>query len=131
MKNTPSGKEKVDEYLNQLQHPFKNEIERLRFIILNANPKLGERIKWNVPSFYHHQDFAAFHLRSTEYVQLIFIFQNGNMIEDASLLQGTWKDRRAARFYNLDDIEKKRPALEKFVNNWINLSENPGIKIPE
>ncbi|MFW0717691.1 DUF1801 domain-containing protein [Pedobacter sp. N23S346] len=123
MRNQLSCKEQVDEYLSQLDYPFKSEIEELRSIILNASRKLSEQMKWNVPSFYYQQDFAAFHLRSKEYVQLIFIFYDGNMIEDPALLQGNWKDRRAARFYNLEDIEKKKPALEKFVNNWVDLIE--------
>jgi hypothetical protein len=114
----------VNDYMEKLTHPFKTEIERLRNIILNANPKLDERVKWNAPSFYYVKDFAAFNLRAKGYVQIIFIFYDGNMIEDPSLLQGKWKDRREARFYGMDDIEAKKPALEQFINNWIKLVEN-------
>lgn len=113
----------VDDYMEKLEHPFKQEVERLRSIILNANPKLQERVKWNSPSFYFVKDLAAFNLRASGYVQIIFIFYDGNMIEDSSLLQGSWKDRREARFYSMDDIEAKQPALEQFVNNWIKLIE--------
>lgn len=45
------------------------------------------------------------------------------MIEDSSLLQGNWKDRREARFYGMVDIEAKQPALEQLVNNWVKLIE--------
>lgn len=113
----------VDDYMEKLEHPFKQEVERLRSIILNANPKLQERVKWNSPSFYFVKDLAAFNLRASGYVQIIFIFYDGNMIEDSSLLQGSWRDRREARFYSMDDIEAKQPALEHFVNNWIKLIE--------
>lgn len=113
----------VDDYMEKLEHPFKQEVERLRSIILNANPKLQERVKWNSPSFYFVKDLAAFNLRASGYVQIIFIFYDGNMIEDSSFLQGRWKDRREARFYSMDDIEAKQPALEQFVNNWIKLIE--------
>ncbi|MDQ0967000.1 hypothetical protein QFZ20_002403 [Flavobacterium sp. W4I14] len=64
---------------------------------------------------------AAFNLRASGYVQIIFIFYDGNMIEDPSLLQGNWKDRREARFYSMVDIEAKQPALEQLVNNWVKL----------
>jgi hypothetical protein len=114
----------VDDYMEKLIHPFKLEIERLRNIILHASPKLEERIKWNSPSFYYVKDLAAFNLRAKGYVQIIFIFYDGNMIEDPSLLQGKWKDRREARFYDMNDIEVKKPALEQFINNWIKLIEN-------
>ncbi|ARS42889.1 hypothetical protein CA265_04710 [Sphingobacteriaceae bacterium GW460-11-11-14-LB5] len=115
--------DQVNDYMEKLEHPFKQEIERLRHIILNANPKLQERIKWNSPSFYYIKDLAAFNLRANGYVQIIFIFYDGKMIEDSSLLQGNWKDRREARFYSMIDIEEKQVALEQFVNNWIKLIE--------
>lgn len=118
-KNTFSGKDEVDDYMDKLVHPYKQEVERIRDIIINANIKLNERVKWNSPSFYYIKDFAAFNLRAKGYVQIIFIFYDGNMIDDPVLLQGNWKDRREARFYGMDDIEKKKPALEQFVNNWI------------
>ena len=116
--------DQVNDYMEKLEHPFKQEIEQLRRIILNANPKLQERIKWNSPSFYYIKDLAAFNLRANGYVQIIFIFYDGKMIEDSSLLQGNWKDRREARFYSMIDIEEKQVALEQFVNNWIKLIEN-------
>jgi len=124
-KNVISGKAEVDEYMLQLTHPYKQEVELLRAIIANTNPLLMERVKWNSPSFYYLKDFAAFNLRAKGYVQIIFIFYDGNMIEDASLLLGSWKDRREARFYGMDDIAAKRQALEQFVNNWITLINKP------
>ena len=115
--------DQVDHYMEKLQHPFKQEVERLRSIMLNANPKLQERVKWNSPSFFYIKDVAAFNLRAKGYVQIIFIFYDGNMIEDPSLLQGNWKDRREARFYSMIDIEAKQSALEQLVNNWVKLIE--------
>ncbi|MGN8055902.1 DUF1801 domain-containing protein [Pedobacter sp. 22163] len=115
--------DQVDDYMEKLEHPFKQEVERLRSIMLNANPKLQERVKWNSPSFFYIKDLAAFNLRAKGYVQIIFIFYDGNMIEDPSLLQGNWKDRREARFYSMVDIEAKQPALEQLVNNWVKLIE--------
>jgi hypothetical protein len=116
--------DQVDHYMEKLVHPFKEEVERLRGIIMSANPKLEERVKWNSPSFYYIKDLAAFNLRAKGYVQLIFVFYDGNMIEDPSLLKGSWKDRREARFYDMEDIEAKQPALEQFINNWIKLIDN-------
>lgn len=116
-----SGKDEVDQFIANLDHPYKNEIIRLRSIIINASNKLAERVKWNAPSFYYVKDLAAFNLRAKDYVQIIFVFYDGNMIDDPTLLQGEWKDRREARFYGLNDIESKKVALEKFVVKWIEL----------
>ncbi|UKT62187.1 DUF1801 domain-containing protein [Pedobacter mucosus] len=123
-KNKISGKDQVDEFIANLDHPFKKEIESLRSIILDANKNLNERLKWNSPSFYYLSDFAAFNLRAKHFVQIIFIFYNGNMIEDPSILEGNWIDRREARFYSLADIYIKQDALKQFVNNWIALVDH-------
>lgn len=116
-----TGKEEVDQFISNLDHPYKNEVLRLRDIIINASNKLAERVKWNAPSFYYVKDLAAFNLRAKGYVQIIFIFYDGNMIDDPSILQGEWKDRREARFYDLNDIESRRDALEKFIVKWVEL----------
>ena len=120
VQNKLSGKEQVDTFMDNLEHPFKVEVERLRAIILQADEKLAERVKWNAPSFYYHRDMAAFNLRAKGYVQLIFFFYDGNMI-GSPLLLGSWKDRREARFYSLDDIEVQKEALQKIVTAWISL----------
>ena len=41
----------VDEYMSQLEHSRKDEIEELRRVILEASPELVEHIKWNAPSY--------------------------------------------------------------------------------
>ena len=46
-----SGHELVVEFLNNLEHPLKNEIEEVRKIILSVDEQITEHIKWNAPSF--------------------------------------------------------------------------------
>ena len=47
----------LDQYLLNLKHPIKKEIEYLRKVILEANKGLTENIKWNAPNFcYEGQD---------------------------------------------------------------------------
>ncbi|AFD08685.1 protein of unknown function (DU1801) [Solitalea canadensis DSM 3403] len=123
-----TDKEKVEDYMQKLEHPFIAEINALRSIIVNANSKLSERIKWNAPSYYYINDMAAFNLRAKGYVQLIFVFYNGDMIQESmGLLEGKWVDRREARFYSMDDVIAKSKALEKVVNDWVALVEKETI----
>lgn len=46
-----SGPEQVVEFMNNLEHPFKKEIEEVRNIIISTNNRIIEKIKWNTPSF--------------------------------------------------------------------------------
>lgn len=114
--------ETVDEYMTKLKHHLKAEVEALRSIILNANSKIAERVKWNSPSFYYKKDLAAFNLRAVGFVHIVFVFYNGDMIhESGGLLEGDYKDRRMAKFYSMEDIISKKTLLEKVVNDWLAL----------
>lgn len=115
-----SGPEEVAEYLKQLEHPLKAEIEAVREIILGANRKLAERVKWNAPSFYYQQDLAAFHLRPRDCVHVVFVFPQGTMPEDRfGFLEGDYKDRRMARFRSMAEVQQHKAGLVKLVNHWV------------
>lgn len=118
----PDGTTVVEAYLRDMDHPFKAEIEAVRRIILEASPKISERIKWNAPSFFYKDDLGAFNPRATEYAHLILLFPGGKGMDDASgLLEGNHRDRREVKFYSLDDVSSKRRALEKLVKAWVEL----------
>ena len=112
----------ADEFMQASQHPFKQEIETLRNIIKQTNKKISERVKWNAPSYFYIKDMAAFNLHQQKFVQLIFIFPYG-LIPENDLLEGNWKDRREARFFDMKDIKSKKAVLEKTINEWVALTE--------
>jgi len=119
-----SGTEAVDAYMCRLQHPQKAEIEAVRVIVLNADSKVAERVKWNAPSFYYRDDIAAFNPRAKGFVQLVFVFHRGKMIDDRfDLLEGAYKDRRLARFVDMNDVRAKENALQCVVRRWIELTD--------
>lgn len=64
---------KVDAFMAVLDHPRKAEIERFREVILNADPALGEQIKWNAPSYgYKGDDRVTFRIAPPPALQLVF-----------------------------------------------------------
>ena len=114
----------VASYMQEIDHPFKAEMEAVRAIILGVSDKISERIKWNAPSFFYKEDLGAFNPRATEYAHLILLFPGGEGMDDKSpLLEGNHKDRREAKFHSLDDVKAKQRALEKLVKNWIALRD--------
>lgn len=123
MAKTANATEKVNELMDNLEHPLKAEIEGLRVIIKNANSKIAERVKWNAPSYFYIADMAAFNLHTTKFAQIIFIFPKGIVNDSTGLFEGEWKDRREARFYTMEDVKSKKAALEKMVNDWVNLMD--------
>lgn len=120
--------EEVTHFLDGLAHPFRNEIEQLRTIILDAGIGLAENIKWNGPNYaVNGQDRITMKIQPPVKIQLIF--HRGakaqeqpekKLIDDDSGLL-TWKenDRAVATFWSAAEIESHRPALTQIVRNWI------------
>ncbi|MGV3508519.1 MAG: DUF1801 domain-containing protein [Sphingobacteriaceae bacterium] len=125
----------VTQFLNDLNHPFRNEIEALRLIILNATSGLSENIKWNGPNYsFDGQDRITMRIQPPKQVQLIFhrgakvqVQPREKLITDESGLL-TWKenDRAVATFKNLADIESNSAALSKVVKDWVEVALLPG-----
>ena len=123
-----SESESVQTFLALLEHPLKPEILALRQIILNADARITEGIKWNVPSFRTSEYFATFHLRAKDGVQVILHL--GAKIRDTAatgiaiadphaLLEWLSKDRASVKFRELEDIDAKRDAFTELIRQWI------------
>jgi uncharacterized protein YdeI (YjbR/CyaY-like superfamily) len=65
---------KVTNFLDELNHPFRNEIEQLRICILSANINLTENKKWNGPNYcYENNDRITMNIQPpNKRVSLIF-----------------------------------------------------------
>jgi hypothetical protein len=115
----------VETFLAALDHPFDREILALREIILGADPRIAEGIKWNAPSFRTSEWFATFHLRAKDGVQLILHLGAKKRAaavaipDPESLLQWLGADRASVKFRDLDDVEAKRAAFSAVIRQWI------------
>jgi hypothetical protein len=123
-----SAPQDVDAFLASLEHPFKPEILALRQVILGADPRIAESVKWTAPSFYTSEHFATMQLRAKDGVQVILHLgakprdtaTAGIAIDDPQALL-TWlaKDRASATFGDLQDIETKRAAFANIIRQWV------------
>lgn len=118
----------VEAFLAALDHPRKEEIAAVRRIILDADPRIGEGIKWNAPSFRTSEHFATFHMREKDGVRVILHFgakkRDSTPPRDAvadpdSLLEWLAADRASVRFRDLDDVAAKRSAFTAVIRGWI------------
>lgn len=125
--------EKVREYMNALDHPFKAEIQEVIDIILQTSKKIAERVKRNAPSFFYKEnpkyDMLAFHIREQKHIHLVRVFPKGLIEDDSGLLEGQYKDRRMMYFYSGEDIQSKKPALENIVRKRVEQIEC-AIRLP-
>lgn len=119
----------VTEFLNELNHPFRTEIEVLRDFILASNKDLTENIKWSAPNYcFENEDRITMRIQPmTTKVQLIFHRgakkqdQPKDKLIDNKSKMLMWKenDRAIITFKNSKEIENGKPELEKIINEWI------------
>ena len=119
----------VTEFLDELKHPFRKEIEELRNCILSANTVLTENIKWNGPNYsFNDEDRITMRVQPPK-KQAQLIFHRGakkqtqpkeKLISNKSKLL-VWKenDRAIITFKNLQDIETGKAELKEIVTEWI------------
>jgi hypothetical protein len=69
----PNRSPEVNRFMEELDHPLKGGIERLRAAILASNDRITEHIKWKAPSFCcAGEDRVTFRLYPEDRAQLVF-----------------------------------------------------------
>lgn len=61
----------VDIFMEKLDHPYKDAVNRLRTLIKGINVEICEEIKWNAPSYKLADHFATFKLHPTKTIQIV------------------------------------------------------------
>jgi hypothetical protein len=130
MRSDPAARAagEVDAFLAALDHPRKAEILALRRIILGADARIAEGIKWNAPSFRTTEWFATFHLRAKAGVQVILHFgarvrdrsgARGAIADPQSLLSWLAADRASVTFRDAAEVQAKGAAFAAVIRQWI------------
>ncbi len=135
MKTKPTDQEQVTEHIKKLGAPIAEIVEKLRQIILNTDNEIGERIKWNNPSFYYTGEMKAFDpkeykrdliVMNLHKGRIMLVFPSGAKVNDPSgLLEGDYKDgRRLVIFKDLNEVKAKQKNLEKIIKDWLKLIDH-------
>jgi hypothetical protein len=119
----PSEPDKVDAYIKRLKHPLKDVVVSLRKIILEADPEIGEEIKWNAPTYFYTGEMKqsdpklykryliVFNLFKKDCIRLVF-WGGGKVNDKSGFLQGDYADgRRLALFRSLEDVKANKKHL--------------------
>jgi hypothetical protein len=127
-----SDEEQVAAHIAKLDPEFGKIIEAIRKIILSTDKEIGERIKWNNPSFYYTGEMRPFDPKEYKREIVVFnlykgrimlVFPSGAKVNDTTgLLEGDYKDgRRITVFNDMKDVKTKEKALQKVIKEWLKL----------
>ena len=129
-----TDQDQVTEHINKLDPEIRKVIELIRQIILSTDKEIGERIKWNNPSFYYTGEMQPFDPKEYKREMVVFnlfknrimlVFPSGAKINDTTgLLEGDFKDgRRLIVFKDMEDVISKKEALQSVIKVWLSLVE--------
>ena len=106
----------VDRWLDEAGHPLDAMVRRTREIILAADPRVTESIKWKTPTFAYKGNIASFN-PSKNLVSIMF-HRGAEIPGDHPRLEGDGKLVRTMRFAGPEELEAARADLEAAIRAW-------------
>jgi hypothetical protein len=110
----------VDEWFAGLDHPLKDAMLQVRKVILSADRRMTETIKWKSPTFMLEGNMASINPRSKKNVQLMF-HTGAKLPGKHPRLEGGGETARYMSFSDAADVKAKKRDLEAAVRAWIKL----------
>ena len=110
----------VDRWFSQFHHPLKEAMMLARHIILEADERISESIKWSSPTFAFRGNIASFQPKARQFVSLMF--HRGSEIPGKHPgLEGDAPLVRIMRFRDEADVVDRRSELQSVVRAWCEL----------
>lgn len=107
----------VDAWFVSYEHPEKEAMLRVREIILAADERMTECIKWKSPTFTFGGNLASFNPRTKKHVSLMF-HRGASIPGQFPRLEGGGDTSRYMRFFSREEVEEARIELEAVVRAW-------------
>jgi hypothetical protein len=107
----------VNAWFGEYEHPLKDVMMYVREIILAADSRVGECIKWKSPTFVFKGNIASFNPRTKKHVSLMF--HTGASIKgEFPHLIGGGNTARYMTFSTRSETESLREELTAIIQSW-------------
>lgn len=107
----------VDAWLDAYDNPMKPLVIATRALILDADSRVTEAIKWQAPTFIYKGNIASFFPKAKQHASLMF-HKGAEISGDFPHLVGDGKEARSFKIMTLDDLEEKADELTKIIAAW-------------
>lgn len=111
----------VDDWFALKDHPQEQAMQRVRQIILAADPRVTETIKWQTPTFMFDGNIASFN-PAKNFVSLLF-HRGAEIPGTHPRLVGDGKLARTMRFADIDEVNTAAEELHGVIRSWIEMKE--------
>jgi hypothetical protein len=107
----------VETWMAAYDNPKKEVVARVRDIILEADARIGEVIKWATPTFVYKGNLASFQPRAKQFASLLF-HEGASIPGDHPRLQGGGDHARYMQITDLADAEGVASELTAVIRAW-------------
>lgn len=107
----------VDAWFARYENPMKPVVLRMREIVLGADARIDECIKWQAPTFTFEGNLASFFPKSKAHASLMF-HEGARIPGKHPRLEGGGETGRFIKIGSVADADAARADLEAVVRAW-------------
>lgn len=108
----------VDAWFRGYDNPMKDVVLAIREVLLQADKRMDECIKWQAPTFTFDGNLASFFPKSKKHASLMF-HQGAKLPGKHPLLEGTGNTSRVLKLDSIEAVRAARSDLQAIVRAWI------------
>jgi hypothetical protein len=106
----------VDAWFAAREHPMIEAMQRARRLILEADPRVAESIKWQTPTFAYRGNIVSFN-PAKKMVSLLF-HRGSEIPGDFPRLEGDGRLARVMRFADVNEVDEGAEELQAVIRAW-------------
>jgi hypothetical protein len=110
----------VDAWMANYDNPQNASVQRIREIIMAADERITEAIKWQAPTFMYKGNLASFFPNAKAHASLMF-HTGAEIPGEFAHLEGDGDKARTMKFADLQEVEARKGELEAIVKAWIEM----------
>ena len=107
----------VEAWFGRYQNPMKEVVLRMRDIILEADARIEECIKWQAPTFVFEGNLASFFPKGKQHATLMF-HVGARIPGNFPRLQGSGETGRVMKIGSVAEADAARQELARIVRAW-------------